>query len=134
MKRFLVTREGQPEIREWFDTEDEASEWIGARPDTDAVHAGLYSLEDMGEPERLGPWIICPTCSGEGKSSRHLGVVNPDDFSDDDWDYYLAGGYDVQCHVCSGTGKVRDSPEVWLQHNRQLALERGVNDAGERLW
>ncbi len=50
-KRYLVTRYNMPEIREWFDTEDEASEWIGKRPDTDAVNAGLYSIDDMEQSD-----------------------------------------------------------------------------------
>lgn len=49
-KRFLVTAEHRPEVREWFATEDAASEWIGAQLDQDAVLAGRYSLDDMQHP------------------------------------------------------------------------------------
>lgn len=68
-------------------------------------------------------WIICPTCQGDGSSSRHLGVVNPDDFSPDEWDSYRSGGYDQTCSNCEGTGKVREDQGL-QRHERTLRYER----------
>jgi RecJ-like exonuclease len=55
-------------------------------------------------------WEICDRCNGEGKSSAHLGAFTGDqmredpDFAED----YMNGMYDKSCHVCSGTGKVKE--------------------------
>lgn len=81
-----------------------------------------------------GKWMICATCDGEGKHSRALGVVNQDDFSPDEWDGYMAGGYDSPCAPCGGEGKVRDNAETEERLTAQRNWERGVNDAGERLF
>lgn len=81
-----------------------------------------------------GSWMICPTCSGDGKHSRSLGVVNPNDFSPDEWDDYMRGGYDSTCGTCNGEGKVRDNEELRERLRDQRNWERGVNDAGERLF
>lgn len=67
-------------------------------------------------------WRICPTCSGEGKHSRALGVVNPDDFSPDEWEDYLSGGYDQPCSTCEGTGKVREGE--WEERPRGVTRGR----------
>lgn len=84
-----------------------------------------------------GPWIICPTCMGEGNHSRDLGCITQEDrdrdWSPDEWEDYLEGAYDRVCGTCGGSGKVRESEEVWRRHNLQLCFERGVNDAGEPL-
>lgn len=81
-----------------------------------------------------GKWIICPICDGEGKHSRALGVVDPNDFAPDEWDEYMRGGYDSQCAVCEGEGKVRDNEEMRTRIQSQRQWEAGVNDAGERLF
>lgn len=81
-----------------------------------------------------GNWMICPICNGDGKHSRALGVVNPDDFSPDEWDEYMRGGYDSNCGTCGGDGKVRDNPDTQQRIRDQYNWERGVNDAGERLF
>lgn len=54
-------------------------------------------------------WEICRNCEGDGKHSRHLGVItgsDRDDWSDEEFDDYMGGGYDTQCSVCAGSGKV----------------------------
>ena len=89
---------------------------------------------------RIAPWIICPTCSGVGHSSRHLGVVDPHspDWSPDEFEEYLSGAYDRPCNTCNGTGKVRDDDEAIERHNAVLRYERmldtGRNEAGEPMW
>ena len=104
-------------------------------------------LADAGdEDEEIEPcpdsstWMICPTCSGNGKHSRALGAYSMEDFqhqfSPDEQAEYFAGGYDSTCSTCTGSGKIRESQIE--RHREYLAqermLERGVNDAGERLW
>jgi RecJ-like exonuclease len=62
-------------------------------------------------PPQHASWIICPLCKGDGHVDA-LGVVNPMDFDAESFDFYKAGGYDVLCANCKGTGKVReDQPQ-----------------------
>lgn len=68
-----------------------------------------------------GRWKICPTCNGDGKHSRHLGAITEEDrerdWSQDEWEGYVAGSYDTGCEECRGTGKVAviDEPECKSQ-------------------
>lgn len=88
-----------------------------------------------------GKWIICPTCSGDGAHSRALGAITEEDrerdWSHDEWEDYMNGGYDTTCDTCSGSGKLRDDEEGWAKHEAQLRSERfdgRFNEAGEPLW
>ena len=54
-------------------------------------------------------WEICCNCDGNGKHSKHLGVITSsdrDDWDDEEFDDYMNGAYDTPCSVCRGTGKV----------------------------
>jgi len=51
-------------------------------------------------------WVICHRCDGDGAHSHHLGVVDPEDCSPEEWDDYMAGGHDRPCECCGGTGKL----------------------------
>ena len=76
-------------------------------------------------------WYICGTCRGEGKNSLHLGVVNPDDWSHEEWESYLAGDYDKACADCNGTGKVtkKDIEDAKQRRDDHLLFcaESGIN-------
>ena len=50
-------------------------------------------------------WSICPACNGDGCADS-LGVVDRDDFDDEEWQRYLAGQYEARCSVCNGRGRV----------------------------
>lgn len=55
-------------------------------------------------------WEICDTCHGEGSHSNHLGVINPEtwsDWEDEDRHAYMSGHYDQKCSLCNGSGKMR---------------------------
>lgn len=54
-----------------------------------------------------GKWEICCNCDGEGSHAKHLGIIDTDEWSDDELDAYMGGAYDTPCEVCRGTGKVR---------------------------
>lgn len=56
------------------------------------------------------PWMICPACHGEGTVDT-LGIINPDDFDEDQMEMYMEGAYDRSCEVCKGSGKVREADE-----------------------
>lgn len=79
------------------------------------------------------PWMICPHCRGEGQTSAHLGEVDPDDFDADDFQDYLAGGYDAPCGACGGSGKVReaDQPLVRTGTDGQPVFYQDADDASE---
>lgn len=88
-----------------------------------------------------GAWIICPTCHGEGKHSRHLGSYTQSEFQEafpeeEDRQLYFSGGYDQHCHTCNGTGKIREDDDEATERLRQdreadRIRETGYNDAGE---
>lgn len=60
-------------------------------------------------------WEICGRCEGNG----HIDNPNSDGYTASEWqdmepedrDNYMAGRYDVPCHVCKGSGKVQVSLE-----------------------
>jgi DnaJ-class molecular chaperone len=56
----------------------------------------------------MARWHICPTCSGDGAHSIALGVINRDEWSDDELDGYMAGDYDSICETCKGAGKITE--------------------------
>jgi hypothetical protein len=80
------------------------------------------------------PWIVCPVCSGEGKT------VNPnidahgltaDDFNEDS-DFredYMSGMYDITCAACYGKRVVKQARIDELDQNaedrRLAARENG---------
>lgn len=86
------------------------------------------------------PWVICPTCSGDGKHSQHLGSYTQSEFDDafdpEEQEEYFAGAYDTICQTCRGQGKLRED-----DLKSQLAFERrhyvsdcGLNADGEPMW
>jgi hypothetical protein len=77
------------------------------------------------------PWIICPCCRGEGKSSAYLGSYSREEF-EREFDYeeqeaYFNGDYDRTCDTCHGSGKVRDEPfdPAWESERRMREAEAG---------
>jgi RecJ-like exonuclease len=80
---------------------------------------------------RKAKWSICPTCSGEGKSSAYLGDFSPEemledpDFSED----YRTGMYDRRCDTCNGTGKVT-SEDLRRRANRRQELYQQWLESG----
>lgn len=84
------------------------------------------------------PWIICPLCKGDEHSSAHLGIVNQEDWNEEDFEAYLEGKYDQPCEVCKGTGKVRedyeqkDGPVITRSgRNGERYVYRDADDASE---
>jgi hypothetical protein len=55
-------------------------------------------------------WEICSTCDGEGRESAYLGAITQEDrdrdWSHDEWEDYMQGGYDRPCAACNATGKI----------------------------
>lgn len=87
----------------------------------------------------MSAWIICPTCSGDGSHSRDLGSFTVDEFNeafdDEEQEMYFSGAYDRCCETCGGSGKIReDDEDADYRAERRRMYEKGVNDAGERLW
>jgi hypothetical protein len=70
---------------------------------------------------------VCSGCDGEGHNSRHLGVIEPDDFDTEGWDNYLAGKYDQTCETCNGQRVVAVMDERWLDDN--LMVKVAVEEA-----
>lgn len=73
-----------------------------------------FTIEDNDGNEVTLPtrWAICPECDGHGKSSAYLGAITADDrerdWSEEEFDEYLRGGYDRRCDACEGSGKVKE--------------------------
>jgi hypothetical protein len=58
-------------------------------------------------------WAICQTCSGSGKTSRHVecdgGGFTSEEWNEQDEDFrrdYMSGAYDRPCETCDGLGRV----------------------------
>ena len=94
---------------------------------------------------RPSPWVICPTCSGDGHHAKHLGSFTATEFNDyfedeDDRDAYFNGDYDRMCQTCRGSGKLREAElaaameEEDRRDRRQRMAETGRNEDGEPLW
>jgi len=62
----------------------------------------ILITDDGKETELPGMWTICHKCRGKGHSSAHLGVVDRNDFTDEEWAQYLEGGYDRPCGCSDG--------------------------------
>lgn len=84
--------------------------------------------EDEPVPD-TSPWIICPTCRGNGKHSLALGAITQEDrerdWDPDSWQDYLDGAYDQPCADCGATGKVRE--KAWQLLCEQRAEWRSEN-------
>lgn len=84
----------------------------------------------------MSKWIICPTCSGEGQHSRAIGCITADqweqDWSDDEKEMYLEGGYDQTCESCQGSGKIKEEQLRGLAEDRAerrlAAMEAGDSE------
>jgi hypothetical protein len=79
---------------------------------------------------------VCPRCRGKGShvnpSIDGHGITQEErerDWSDDEWDGYLRGDYDVNCYECDGLRVVavvdRDScdPDLLKQYDQDQAEE-----------
>lgn len=91
------------------------------------------------------PWIICPTCSGDGHHAKHLGSFTHNEFNDyfedeEDRAAYFKGEYDRMCQTCQGLGRLREADLAEAteaearRDKRQRMAETGRNEDGEPLW
>lgn len=69
--------------------------------------------EDVEDVEVPAKWAICSRCDGEGSHTRpgidDHGISMEEwhnDWSEEERETYLSGGYDVTCSCCNGSGKV----------------------------
>ena len=83
--------------------EDEHGCMVGMQSYTEVRNA-LELLPLLDEDGFRIEVVPCPDCNGEGKHSQHLGVINPEDWDDEDLDHYFAGHYDRTCRRCKGGG------------------------------
>jgi DnaJ-class molecular chaperone len=72
----------------------------------------------------MSNWHICPTCSGEGKHSIALGVINRDEWDFEELDSYMAGGYDSRCKTCQGSGKITSDQLEAYEPVRSYSTDR----------
>lgn len=69
----------------------------------------IYDADD-NEVELPTKWAICGTCRGNGQHSLRLGAITQEDreqWSDDEFEDYMAGAYDEACDPCGGSGKIK---------------------------
>jgi hypothetical protein len=95
----------------------EAALWRAAR-----AKYGVAPL--VSETDRLIEMVGCYDCTGTGKTSAHLGVIDPSDWDDEELAFYMSGGYDKPCASCHGTGR----QTVHLEH---FDAEDDGNDSKE---
>lgn len=91
-------------------------------------HDDSDEVTDVAVPAR---WVICGHCSGDGKSSEHLGAISGDEFhhqwSEEGRDNYLSGMYDRPCGICSGRGRCLeplDDSQLTAQQREALKQTR----------
>lgn len=61
--------------------------------------------------------VVCPSCQGEGKSSRYLGAYTQSEMEEagDDFRHdYMAGHYDRTCEECDGLRVTDEVDETYL--------------------
>lgn len=82
---------------------------------------------------------ICGTCEGKG---RHVNPsIDAHGITEDEWsqwsseeqETYLSGGYDVECHECAGKRVVPVPAEARMTDEQKSALERATDMCWERL-
>jgi hypothetical protein len=90
--------------------------------------------DDQPLPDR-SPWMICPTCHGNGRHSLRFGAITQEDRQDwdpEEFQAYCDGEYDETCATCNGSGKIRESQLAAHQErlaDRRLAMrEDGIHD------
>ena len=66
-------------------------------------------------------WEICPACSGEGTTSRHVecdgGGFTASEWAEQDDEFredYMNGMYDRECCECNGLGRVQSIDFDWV--------------------
>lgn len=83
-------------------------------------------------------WAICENCDGNGKHDyealRATGYTSGEwgEMDFDERDDYLSGQYDVQCHDCKGSGKVRELIFARLTFAEKRAYVREGREAAGR--
>ena len=101
-------------------------------------------LIDDGEGEEREVEIpvefeVCGTCEGKG---RHVnpsidahGITEDEwgQWSDDEQDLYLSGGYDVECHECAGRRVVPVPVEARMTDEQKDALKHAIDQQHEQL-
>lgn len=79
-----------------------------------AAHTIFGYVDDEGfDVDVAAHWVVCDTCSGEGKHSH---AVDGDGISSSEWEEwapeeqesYMRGDYDRECEGCKGRGLVLD--------------------------
>ncbi len=110
----------------------------------------LYRSDAEGDFEVEIPtkFEVCPRCQGRGTR------VNPavdghgisaeeweNDWSEEDQETYMSGGYDVQCDECDGLRVVEiadesrmtpEDVEAWHEQERMEALDRAAENMERR--
>lgn len=79
-------------------------------------------------------WVICESCRGNGSHSKHLGVIsseNWNEWSDEDQNFYMSGGYDKTCDLCDGSGKIKELDVESLPEDVQEFIEQYYKDVNE---
>lgn len=79
-------------------------------------------------------WEICPSCQGDGYSSRYLGAYTADDLYELGQEFiedYANGMYDRTCDECSGSGKVQEIDRVRATSEQIRAYDRDVQALSE---
>lgn len=89
--------------------------------------------EDDEPAPDTSPWLICPTCHGDGHHCQHLGAITEEDrerdWDADSWEDYMNGLYDKTCETCGGSGKVRtDTLNRILEEAAEYRSERHHGD------
>lgn len=84
-------------------------------------------------------WTICQQCDGDGVHdhpafSNGITSSERDEWTDEEFDRYLDGAYDVRCDCCKGSGRVLSVDEAACQTPRLTVLLHHYKQQQEAEW
>lgn len=74
------------------------------------ITVAIYTNRNQLDVEFPARWVICSHCSGNAKTSSHLGAFTSSEWRELDDEFkedYVAGYYDQPCEPCKGLGRVQ---------------------------
>lgn len=110
----------------------------------------IYDEDEEYSVEAPARWEICHRCNGDGKHSNPAidgnGITQSEweEWAPEDREDYMNGFYDIQCEICSGSGKVlvidREAFKInntedfrkWEESERSDAEYRAIADSESR--
>jgi len=110
-----------------------------ARLDEKRMVAFVVGEDGETEVEIPIAFEVCSTCDGQGRHTNP--AIDAHGITEDEWgqwdseeqEFYMSGGYDVECHECAGKRVVPVPAEARMTDEQKDALEFATDRQYERL-